>query len=242
VLNAATLEPTISPGAVVSIEGTNLSTPPLKAQHDEAGMYPTTLGDTTVTFNGIAAPLLYVSTTEIMAVVPFGVAGQKTLDVAVTHYQRAPVFSVPATDTSPGIFTTGHPGRASAGILNTDSTFNSPDNPAPKGSILQIFATGAGVWVLPQVPQTLPQSVVDGSIYLTSAGPPYIPRPAGPVSLTIGGQAARILYMGPAPYQVFGMLQVNAVVPEGIGSGPQPVVLTIGEKNNAQQQVTVAVQ
>ena len=38
-----------------------------------------------------------------------------------------------------------------------------------------------------------------------------------------------------------GMLQVNAVVPTGIGSGPQAVVLTIGANNNASQQVTVAV-
>jgi uncharacterized protein (TIGR03437 family) len=69
-----------------------------------------------------------------------------------------------------------------------------------------------------------------------------VPRPAAPVSLTIGGLPARFLYIGPAPYRVFGMLQMNAVVPDGIESGPQPVVLTIGGNNNAQQQITVAVQ
>jgi uncharacterized protein (TIGR03437 family) len=37
------------------------------------------------------------------------------------------------------------------------------------------------------------------------------------------------------------MLQINATVPNGIGSGQQPVVLTIGDNNNAAQQVTVAV-
>jgi uncharacterized protein (TIGR03437 family) len=45
-----------------------------------------------------------------------------------------------------------------------------------------------------------------------------------------------------APYQVWGVFQVNAVVPAGIGAGPQPVVLTIGNNNNAAQQVTVAIQ
>jgi uncharacterized protein (TIGR03437 family) len=66
--------------------------------------------------------------------------------------------------------------------------------------------------------------------------------PVAPVSLTIGGQPAKILYAGAAPFLVSGVLQVNAIVPEGIGSGPQPLVLRVGQSSNAQQQVTVAVQ
>ena len=50
---------------------------------------------------------------------------------------------------------------------------------------------------------------------------------AAPVSLTIGGRPATIQYAGGAPYQVMGMFQVNAKVPDGIGSGPQPVVVTV---------------
>src|SRR5437868_6501559 len=42
-------------------------------------------------------------------------------------------------------------------------------------------------------------------------------------SLTIGRQPAQILYAGAAPYMVSGVMQVNAVVPDGIGSGPQPI-------------------
>jgi len=38
------------------------------------------------------------------------------------------------------------------------------------------------------------------------------------------------------------MLQVNAYVPSNFGSGARPIVLTIGENSNAQQQVMVAVQ
>jgi uncharacterized protein (TIGR03437 family) len=60
--------------------------------------------------------------------------------------------------------------------------------------------------------------------------------------VTIGGQPATIRYAGVAPYRVRGVFQVNAVIPEGIGSGPQPVVLTVNQASNAQQQVTVAVQ
>jgi uncharacterized protein (TIGR03437 family) len=62
------------------------------------------------------------------------------------------------------------------------------------------------------------------------------------VSLTIGGQPATLLYAGAAPYQVWGILQVNALVPAGLGSGPQPVVLTIGQNTTAPQPATVFVQ
>ena len=225
IVNSASLQPSISPGALVSIFGANLGTPPITAQYNDSGLYPTTLGNTTVTFNGTVAALLYVSTTQINAVVPYEVAGQKTVSVIVTHDSVAsPAFSVPLMDTSPAIFT----------ILNDDPNAhptNSADNPAGEGSLISIYATGGGL---------LSQPVQDGSIALLFAEPPYASL-AAPLSVTIGGQPARISYAGVAPFEVNGMLQVNAVVPTGIGSGPQPVVLTIGANNNASQQVTVAV-
>ena len=94
-----------------------------------------------------------------------------------------------------------------------------------------LWGTGSGGWS-----QTPP----DGVIITNVSTPPYYVV-AFAVSLTIGGQPAKILYAGAAPNQV-SLLQVNAVVPSGIGSGPQPVVLTIGASDNAKQGVTVAVQ
>jgi uncharacterized protein (TIGR03437 family) len=237
VVNAATAQPGISPGAVVSIVGTNLSTPPITALYDCAGLYPTSLGNSAVTFNGIVAPVLYVSTSRIDAVVPYALAGQQTANIVVTHNRGvSQAFSVPLLDTSPGIFTASG-GGSGPPISNQDGTPNSVDNPARKGSVIQMWATGAGVWNRnPQDASIVLSWVVD----IIRSGE-VILRPAAPVSLTIGGQAAEIRYAGPAPYEVSGKLQVNAVVPEGIGSGPQPVVLTIGANSNSQQQVTVAI-
>jgi trimeric autotransporter adhesin len=114
-VSAASLQPAISPGQIVSIFGTHLSTPPITAQFDSAGLYPASLGNTRVTFNGVAAPLLYVSTTQINAQVPYEVAGQKSVNVVITHNAAAsPPFSMPILDTSPGIFTR-HPERQRAG-------------------------------------------------------------------------------------------------------------------------------
>jgi uncharacterized protein (TIGR03437 family) len=170
-------------------------------------------------------------------VVPFEVAGQKTVNVVVTHdSQPSPVFSLPITATAPAMFTDTQTGKGPGAIINASpgalspGAPNSPENPAPEGSAISIFATGGGVFTQSFTPNQ------DGLISLGASGPL-----AAPVSLTIGGKPASVIYAGAAPYAVPGVIQVNAVVPTGIGSGAQPVVLTIGSNNNASQQVTVAV-
>ncbi|HXP84257.1 MAG TPA: IPT/TIG domain-containing protein [Bryobacteraceae bacterium] len=243
VLNTASYQPAISPGEMVSIFGSNLGPPMLSTEYDDTGAFPTSLGDgsagsdTTVLFNGIPAPLLYVSPGQINGVVPYGVAGQKTASIVLTRYfQTSATFTVAITDTSPGIFTATQNGSGQGAILNYRQaqsgipiyTYNSVDNPAPQGSVIEMFATGAGVWNPP---------APDGAINLVSTD-----FTTQPVSLTIGGQPARIYYAGSAPYEVWGMLQIIAFVPTGIGSGPQPVVLTVGQQDNSQQRVTIAVQ
>ncbi len=236
VVNAASLAPVITPGAVVLVRGTSLG-PNMAATLDQTGLFPTALGNTTVTFNGIPAPLLSSSPTVIKAVAPYGIAGQSAAQVVVTHYPKSSVeqvsaaFSVPVAAASLGIFSRAQTGDCRNQILNCDGdgcSPNSAENPAPPGAIIVFWATGVTACAGPGV---------DGAVGI-------VPRLCfgNNVGLTIGGQPAQILYAGVAPYQVWGVFQVNARVPEGIGSGPQPVVLTIGESNNSQQQATLAVQ
>ena len=105
---------------------------------------------------------------------------------------------------------------------------NSAANPAEKGAVVSLYATGEG--------ETDPQ-VADGRL----ATPQVLPRPKAPVEVTIGGWRAEVLYAGAAPGQVVGLLQVNARVPAGAPSGSAvPVVLTIGAASS-QPGVTLAV-
>jgi len=248
VVNSASQQVAFSPGEIITIYGSYLGTQPVSATvsystgFGNTMAYPTALGNTTVTVSGIAAPLLYVSPSQINAVVPYELLGLPgtlgvTADVIVTHNGIASSpFSIPMTETAPGIFTVAANGQGQGAISNVDpqtgaTTANSADNPAPKGSAIVLYATGGG---------ELTQSSGNGTIITSVLDPPYF-VPASPVSVTIGGQPANILYAGAAPGQVSGLLQVNAVVPPGIASGPQPVVLTIGT-NSSQQGVTVAVQ
>jgi uncharacterized protein (TIGR03437 family) len=68
----------------------------------------------------------------------------------------------------------------------------------------------------------------------------YIIRaPVLPVSATIGGQTAQVLFAGSAPGLLAGVLQVEVVVPTAASTGAQPVVLTIGSASSSQQSATI---
>jgi uncharacterized protein (TIGR03437 family) len=255
VVNSASQEAGLSIGTLVTIYGTNLGTGPVSPMSSYSvtqggatttfNRYPLSFeplsnmlpegNGTTVTFGGVPAPLLYISPTQINAVVPYRANGGR---VVVTHNgQLSGDFIVPIAQFAPSMFTVAPNGRGPGAIQNIDSqtgavTLNSTDNPAPKGSTIILYGTGAGEWS--QIPP-------DGMIVTDVLTPPYY-RILAFAGLTIGGQPAKVLYAGAAPGQVSGVFQVNAIIPDGIGSGPQPVVIKIGASDNSQQGVTVAVQ
>jgi uncharacterized protein (TIGR03437 family) len=190
------------------------------------------LGGVTVTFNGVPAPLLFVTALQVNAIVPYEIAGQPTANIVVQFGgSMSATLQANVVDTRPAIFSLTTGGSGQGAILNQDSTVNGTNNPAAKGSVIQIYATGEGQLV-PKVPT--------GS---ATPGVPPFPMPvATPITVTIGGQPAQIQYAGEAPTLVSGVIQVNAVVPTSTASGNQTVVLTIGNNNNATQNITVAVQ
>jgi uncharacterized protein (TIGR03437 family) len=61
-----------------------------------------------------------------------------------------------------------------------------------------------------------------------------------PVSVTIGGRNADVLYAGAAPNQVAGVFQANAKVPEDSPVGNVEVAVTVGSARS-QTGLTVAV-
>jgi uncharacterized protein (TIGR03437 family) len=224
-VNAASmLTGPIAPGEIVAIFG--LSIGPVAPVSSLSSVTPTVLGQTQVLFDGQPAPLFYVQDSEIMAQAPYEIAGKSTVDVEVL-YQGQSCGTVTATvaASAPGIFTvSAGTGLASAG--NQDGTLNSTFDPAPRGSIIALYATGEGI--------TSPASA-DGQPAIA----PY-PPPALPVTVTIGGALAQILFAGEAP-GFSGLLQINAVVPQNLAAtGLVPVMLEIGAASS-QTGVTIAV-
>jgi uncharacterized protein (TIGR03437 family) len=95
-----------------------------------------------------------------------------------------------------------------------------PSNPAPRGTFVQIYATGEG--------QTLPAGVT-GSITRSSGI-----APALKVTATVGGLSAPVQWYGETPESVTGLLAANVVLPFELAPGPAvPVTLTIGDRTSA---------
>jgi uncharacterized protein (TIGR03437 family) len=230
VVNAASyLGGGVSPGEIVAVFGEDIGPEqlvPLTIAED--GAIAKSLAGVRLLFDGVPAPLLYVSKTQIGAVVPYAVASRDSTEVQVEYLgvKSVPV-EVSVVPANPGIFSLDMSGRGRGAILNQDGSVNSEANPSDKGSVVSIYATGEG--------QTDPWGV-DGQI---AADRP--PKPLLPVSLTIGGVPTEILYVGGAPTLVAGVLQINVRVPSNAPSGPSiPVVLTIGEASS-QEQITMAI-
>ena len=219
----------IAPGEMVTIltNGVNLSDT-TRMQLDTAGRMVTTLGEVRAFFDGTQAPLLYVNSSEIGAIVPFDVAGKSTVAVRVEYKGvQSQTVDMPVAETAPGVFTLD--GLTGPGLISNDLyTINSKDNPAAEGSTVTIYWTGGG--------QTDPPGV-DGRMERFP-----LPKVIAPVSVTIGGTPAEVRYAGAVPYGWAGLLMAEVVVPGGSASGdPVPVVITAGGASSPDNTVTMYV-
>ena len=225
VSSASNLSGPVSPGDLVTIYGSGLG-PAGTVYQLLNGMVPETLAGTTVYFNNAAAPILYTSSNQINVVVPFGVTGQ-TAQVVVNYLgQNSAPQTVNLVAAAPALFTLNATGSGQAAALNNDGSINGPSNPAKAGTYITLYGTGAGL--------TNPPSQ-DGAV---AAVP--LPLPNLTVTATIGGQTASLEYAGAAPEIVEGVIQVNALVPAGLGSGSiaAPVQLQING-STSQNGVTI---
>jgi uncharacterized protein (TIGR03437 family) len=195
-----------------------------------AGKIDTTLSGVQVLFGTTAAPLLYVSATQINAIVPYEVVGTSTTLKVSYSGATSSGTALQVAGSAPGIFTLNQSGSGPGAILNQDSSINTAANPAARGSIIQIFATGEG--------QTVPAGITGG---INGVNTPTLPKPVGAVTVTVGGVSAQVVYQGAAPGSVAGLFQVNVFVPNSVQSGNVPVVITVGSVSSPST-ATLAVQ
>lgn len=217
VLNGATLTPaTVAPGEILTLKGYGLGHDTAAvAQPGFAGSFGTQLAGTQVMFDGIPAPLLMVQSQQINTIAPYELYGRSSVSIQVQSDSGYSIpISVNVTAATPGIFTAASAGSGEAAALNADSTPNSVLNPAARGSVIVLYLTGEG--------QTDPPGQ-DGRVILTDLRKPLLP-----VTATIGGVPAEVLYAGSGPTLVSGICQVNLRIPQSIEAGTQPVEIQIG--------------
>ena len=219
VVNAASFEGgPVAPGEIVTIFGTNLGPPTLAGlQLTPDGRVDTSIADTRVWFDGEAAPMIFAVENQLGAVVPYTVAGSLVTSLRIEYRGlESPAVSLPVQSSSPAIFTQTSSGMGPGTILNQDYTLNSPENPALRGSVVILYATGEG--------ETTPGGI-DGKL----AEEP-LPQPLEPVSVRIGGRNARLFYAGAAPGLVAGLMQVNARISKVVEAGDAvPITLRVGD-------------
>jgi uncharacterized protein (TIGR03437 family) len=187
----------VTGGEVLILTGTGLGPDQqVLAQVGPDGKLPTSVAGTSVTFDGVSAPLLSVQSERIECIVPFTV--QYGLFVTtLMSVERNGSFS---NSIRLGVV---RDAIELLGVVNADGSSNTQGQPAPPGSVISLFVSGAG--------PTDPQSV-DGQ-----------PNGAGvftsPLYLQIDDQNMESLYAGTAAGEVAGIGQFNIQVPS-LAPGP----------------------
>jgi uncharacterized protein (TIGR03437 family) len=217
ITNAWNAKGAMAPGSLVSIWGANLAT---AAAASQATPFENRMAGTSVTINGVQAPLYYVSPAQLNVQVPFETS-LGTAQVVVTVNGQSANTTMQVTGAAPGICTDYANGR-----LCRDRLGNNPSG--KPGDIQVLYLTGQGA-VTP--------SVATGAAPFASTPLANWPKPVGEVKITVGGASSRVDWMGIPTWSV-GVLQVNFQVPD-VAAGDQPVVVTIGGQPSQTAVFTV---
>ena len=221
---------TVAPGQLVTIVGKGVGPKNLVSFPATSTSVPLTLGGTTVTFDGVAAPVIYTSFTATTVQVPYNIAVGATTAIRVNYaVSQSALFQLSTQAIYPGLFSLDSTGKGQAAALNQDFSVNSAGNPAKRGTILVLYGTGEGA-----VTPTLATGAI---VPLT---PPFPQSPIQPV-VFFNGQQGRVLFWGEAPGSVAGLFQINVGIPENIPAGPISIQVAFGGQAT-QSGLTVAVQ
>ena len=223
----------VAPGEIITLFGLSIG-PAAPAGPQVGDVVSTTNNRTQVLFDGIHSPIIGTYTTQTSVQVPYSVSGATTTRVTVS---RDGTVSEPVelqvSPSAVGLFSIDATGRGQAAALNQDLSINSPNNPAPRGSVIVLYATGEGSTDPPGVAGTI-----------NPLNPPWR-IPVMPVSVTIGETPAVTEFVGGAPGQVSGLLQINARIATNAPTGSVRVRVQVGDPNIgasfSQEGVTISV-
>ncbi len=215
-LNAADGSKLVAPGGLISIYGQNLS--PVNIATKEIPL-PTALGDTCLTVNGVAVPMLFVSPTQINAQLPYNLEGNVTM-ILRTPGGVSDNYNFTILPAAPTVFVSAVVG-SDTGVATifraTNGQLVTPSNPVHPGDVLVIYLTGMG--------RTYPE---------VEAGIPAPTSPLAWASITptvdLAGVGLPVLYAGLTPEQI-GVYQINVSVPHWVSKGfSQPLKITQGSQ------------
>jgi len=212
VVNGASYGAAIAPDGWATIFGTNLALVTALAELDSNGQLPTELGAIRVEINGVAAPLYFVSPSQINLVVPAGLSpGAANVIIRAVGSGATKSGTALLRTTDPGIFTLDTSGSGPGAILNAVTyqgppfIVQTPENGADTRTRVAVYATG-----------------IRHAAVVTAAAQ----DPAG------NRYALTVEYAGAAP-GFFALDQVNLLLPPDLdGAGAVALVLTADTFNS----------
>ena len=184
----------LAPGMLLQISGHNLGpAAKINGQLDSTGRLPFLLGNVSVFFDNLPAPLVSVADSGIVCFAPFEIGSSTQVTVSVNGQRSNPVRMGVVASVAQIL-----------SVVNQDGTVNSADHPAKSGSMISVFVSGLG--------QTNPPAA-DG---LTNAPP--LPVPLAPIFVSAAGTMITPQFFGAAPGMIAGITQVNISLPASLGA------------------------
>ncbi len=218
----------VETGSWVAIFGTNLAPAGDSRKWNSSteivnGILPASLDGTSVTVDGKAAAVEYISPGQVNIQPPDDAALGPVQVVVTTAAGPSPPFSVNYAQFAPGLFPASAPYLAAQHADNSYVGGYPGSTPAKPGEVIILWGTGFG----PASPAVPAGKVFTGA------------NPLANVSVTIGGQPATVDFAGVVGA---GLVQINVHVPLSIGNGDAPVVAMVGGVSTQTTANMIAVQ
>jgi uncharacterized protein (TIGR03437 family) len=219
-------EAPLSPGGILAAFGVGLAD-----ANASAGSLPlpTQLGVTRMSIAGREAPIFFAGTGQVNGVLPFDLMPNTSHQLSIRRGNRRSNFAdVALALTQPSTFTVDQSGSGQGIVVDgaNPTVLVNASNPVSRGGVVVIYLEGLG-GVTPAV--------------TAGAASPASPLATAiaPVTVTIGGQDAPVLFAGLTPFFT-SLYQINATVPLGVTPGNAvPLVVTAGGQPGPS--VTIAV-
>jgi uncharacterized protein (TIGR03437 family) len=213
----------IAADSVVAAFGVNLAT---RVDVAQSLPLPTSLSGTTLTINGVPAPLLFVSPMQINFLVPSTVPPGPAVFIVSSPLGTYALGEAQIVASAPAIFTADSSGKGDAAALATVDGVNYQSQPFDvlvngKPNVVVLYGTG-----IRRAP---------------AANPGDNNGVAESVSVTIDGRNANVLYAG-AQGSFSGLDQINVEMPAALaGTGPRRVEVIVTVNNVVANHVTIQI-
>ena len=220
VVNAASFQAAVSPGAWVTIQGTNLANSSRSWTGGDftGNALPTALDGVSVTIDGKAAYVGYISPTQINVLAP-AASAQGPVAVQVANNGLTGAAATAQLQTAAPAFFLWSGKYAVA--TRSDFSLVAPANlfqgvtttPAKPGDVIILWGTGFGATTPVVDPGVLPPSDQLAGV-------------ANTVTVTVAGVPATVVGAALAPGNA-GLYQIAVQIPDSVSDGDQPVVTQV---------------